>query len=403
MKIGIIREGKVPHDARVVLKPAQCAFLRKNEGANLVVQASHVRCYTDDEYRDQGVPVVESVEDCDLLIGVKEVPIDQLIPDKTYFFFSHTIKEQPYNRDLLKAILRKNIRLIDYEVLTDAAGRRLIAFGFFAGMVGAHNALWTYGKRTGEFELGRMKDAFDYGQIKKSYKTISWPPVKIILTGKGRVGAGAAQVLEDMGIRKVTPDQFLQVDYKEAVFTQIDYEEYVRPKEDSGRKSGDFFQYPSDFESTFKPYTETADIMINGVYWDNHAPAFFTKEDMRSENFRMRTIADITCDIAPVASIPSTIRATTIDNPVFGYDPILEQETEPYQDGVIDMMTIDNLPNELPRDASTSFGQQFIEHIWPEIKAQAFDQDILRRATIAERGKLGPDFAYLTQYAGRTP
>lgn len=400
MKIGIIREGKVPHDARVVLKPSQCAFLRDTEGADLVVQRSPVRCYSDEEYRSHGIPVVETVDDCDILIGVKEVPIPDLIDGKTYFFFSHTIKEQPYNRDLLRAILDKNIRLIDYEVLTDPQGKRLIAFGFFAGMVGAHNALMTYGIRSGAFALGRMKDSFDYAQVRKSYQDIDWPPIKIILTGKGRVGAGAAKVLDDMGIRRVASSQYLHVDYSEAVYTQIDYDEYVRPRAGSGRTTGDFFKHPADFESAFAPFTAVSDVMINGVYWDNEAPAFFTKEDMRSEQFKIRTIADITCDIAPISSIPSTLRATTIEDPFLGYDPLLEQEVEPFQDGSIDMMTIDNLPNELPRDSSTSFGQQFIEHIWPEIHTGNFEGDILRGATIANRGKLGPEFQYLSRYAG---
>lgn len=398
MKIAIIREGKMPRDARVVLKPAQCAFLRDTEGADLVVQSSQVRCYNDEEYQDLGVPVVDSVEDCDILIGVKEVPKAELIPGKIYFFFSHTIKAQPYNRNLLRAVLDRKIRLIDYEVLTDETGKRLIAFGFFAGMVGAHNALLTYGKRSGAFELGRMKDAFDYAQMRKTYAEIRWPAIKIVLTGRGRVGQGAAKVLDDMGIRKVPPQEYLNGDYSEAVYTQLDYEDYVRPRESSGKTIQDFFKHPREFESIFAPYTRVSDIMINGVYWDNNAPAFFSREDMAVPGFKIRTIADITCDIAPVSSIPSTLRATTIDDPFMGYDPHTGTETTPFQDHVIDMMTIDNLPNELPRDASTSFGQQFIEHIWPEIAAGAFDRGILLRGTVALKGHLGPEFGYLKDY-----
>ncbi|MBY5957764.1 NAD(P)-dependent oxidoreductase [Membranicola marinus] len=401
MKIGIIKEGKIPRDARVVLKPSQCAYLRNKEGADLVVQSSEVRCYSDEEYRAQGVPVVSSVDDCDILLGVKEVPVAELIAHKTYFFFSHTIKAQPYNRELLRKILDKNIRLLDYEVLTDAQGKRLIAFGFFAGMVGAHNALLTYGRRSGSFALGRMKDAFDYAQIKKTYQDISWPAIKIVLTGKGRVGAGAAKVLDDMGIRKVNSDEFLQQDFDEAVYTQIDFDKYVRPKPSSRHGLKDFFEHPEEFESAFSPFAAVADVMINGVYWDNKAPAFFTKEDMRRSDYRIEVIADITCDIAPVSSIPSTLRATTIDDPFFGYDPVSEKETDPFQDHAIDMMTIDNLPNELPRDASTSFGQQFIEHIWPQIKAGDFEGDILLGATIAREGKLGPHFKYLEDFVAK--
>lgn len=398
MKIGIIREGKIPRDARVALKPSQCAFLRDVEGADLVVQRSGVRCYSDDEYASLGIPVVDSVEDCDILLGVKEVPVDELLAGKTYFFFSHTIKAQPYNKGLLQKILEKNIRLIDYEVLKNAQGKRLIAFGFFAGMVGAHNALLAYGERTGDFSLGRMKDVFDYAQMKKTYQNITWPAIKIVLTGKGRVGAGAAAVLNDMGLRNVPPDHYLTEKYPEAVYTHIDFDEYVRPRPSSNRDLNEFFNYPEDFESTFRPFTYVSDVMINGVYWDNKAPAFFTKEDMRDPGFKIKVIADITCDIAPVSSIPSTLRATTIDDPFFGYDPVTETEVAPFQDHTIDMMTIDNLPNELPRDASTSFGQQFIEHIWPQVKVGAFDGKILRGATIAVGGQLGPDFQYLEEF-----
>lgn len=396
MKIGIIREGKTPRDARVVLKPAQCAYLRDKEGADLVVQSSEVRCYSDDEYRKHGVPVVTTVDDCDILLGVKEVPMDELISDKSYFFFSHTFKAQPYNRGLLRKILDKNIRLVDYEVLTDAHGKRLIAFGFFAGMVGAHNAMLTYGNRTGAYSLGRMKDSFDYAQIKKSYDDVKWPAIKIILTGKGRVGAGAAKVLDDMGIRKVSSDSYLNDDFTEVVYTQIDFDEYVRPKSSSNTAFDEFFNHPEEFESAFGPFTAVSDVMINGIYWDNKAPAFFTKEDMRSSEFNIKVIGDITCDIAPVSSIPSTLRATTIDDPFFGYDPVKEKEVAPFQEhSSIDMMTIDNLPNELPRDASTSFGQQFIEHIWPQVEANDFEGDILLGATIAKEGVLGPHFKYL--------
>lgn len=398
MKIGLIREGKIPEDSRVVLKPSQCAFLRKTEGADLVVQQSLVRCYSDDEYRSQGVPVVESVEDCDILLGVKEVPLKDLIGGKTYFFFSHTIKAQPYNRELLKTILAKNIRLIDYEALTDLQGKRLIAFGFFAGMVGAHNALLTYGIRNRSFTLGRMKDAFDYAQIRKTYDDIKWPAIRIVLTGKGRVGAGAVKVLDDMGIRRVSSAQFLDDSFQEAVYTQIDFDEYVRPIDPAIRNLDDFFKFPGEFESSFRLFSSVADVMINGVYWDNEAPAFFTREEINSPDFRIRTIADITCDIAPVSSIPATLRATTIDDPFFGYDPVSGDEVEPFQENSIDMMTIDNLPNELPRDASTSFGQQFIEHIWPEIESDSFNGDILLGATIADRGQLGPHFQYLKDF-----
>ena len=201
MKIGIIKENKSPADSRVPLSPEQCQQLAA-KGFNISVQRSQVRCFPDALYEKAGVTMVDSVEDCDVLLGVKEVPIADLVPNKTYFFFSHTIKAQSYNQKLLKACVDKNIRLIDYEVLTDTEGKRVIAFGKFAGMVGAHNALWTYGERLGNNRLPRMHAIEDYAAAKDLYKAIQFPNVKIVLTGTGRVSGGAAQVLEDMGIKR---------------------------------------------------------------------------------------------------------------------------------------------------------------------------------------------------------
>lgn len=397
MKIGIIREGKVPPDSRVPLTPEQCAFLHKSGKVEIVVQPSPNRCFEDELYQKAGITLREDLTDCDILMGVKEVPIEQLIPNKTYFFFSHTIKKQPYNRNLLLAILEKNIRLLDYEVLTNEKGQRLIAFGKFAGMVGAHNGVMTYGNRTGEFNLKRMKDCLDYAEAKSIYKKLDLPPMKIVLTGKGRVANGAAQVLMDMDIERVSPEVFVENEFQHAVFTQLDCVDYAVHKNGNSFDLQDFFQNPQNYESIFTPYIYTSDLMINGIYWDNKAPAFFTKEEMKESDFRIKVIADVTCDIAPVASIPSTLRASTIASPVFGYDPIAEAEVTPYQANVIDMMTIDNLPNELPRDASQAFGEQFIEYIFQDLLEQK-EGGIIERASVAENGDLGKHYEYLRDY-----
>lgn len=396
MKIGIIREGKVPPDTRVPLDPKQCAYLRSEYGLNVVVQPSPIRIFKDEEYVAAGVPLEEYLGDCDLLLGVKEVPKDQLIPGKTYSFFSHTHKQQVYNRPLLQAVLNRHIHLIDYEVMTDNLGRRIIAFGYFAGVVGAHNGFWTYAKRTGSFELPRMKDLYDYAAAKKIYAELKLPPMKIVLTGTGRVSTGAAQVLEDMGVHQVSPRDFLQGTYDEPIYTQLVGRDYLKHKDGDPFDKLHFYQHPEQYVSAFAPYAEQADMMINGIYWDNRAPAFFTKEDMASPDFNISVIADITCDIAPVASIPATLRASTIADPVFGYDPQTGEETAPYQQGGVDMMTIDNLPSELPRDASTAFGKMYIEQVIPHILAP--NSAMIERATIARHGRLGPQFGYLLDF-----
>lgn len=396
MKIGIIKEGKIPPDSRVPLTPKQCSTLIQ-QGLDLVVQKSPNRSYSDEEYTALGIPLVDDVKDCSVLLGVKEVPIDQLIANKTYFFFSHTIKEQPYNRKLLQTVLQKNIRLIDYEVLTDDLGRRLIAFGFFAGMVGAYNGLLTYGTRAGDFTLKRMHLCRDYADAKSQFGDLTLPPIKIVLTGTGRVASGAVKVLRDMRIKQVTPAEFLKESFSEIVFTQLDCEDYAERKDGKPFQLNDFFKNPDQYKSIFSPYSQVADLMINGIYWDNQAPAFFRKESMNSPDFSIEVIADITCDIAPESSIPSTLRATTIADPVFGYDPHSEQEVQPYQERSVDMMTIDNLPNEMPRDASSAFGDQFIEQILPEM-LKSEPSEVIERGTIANNGKLTAPFEYLQAY-----
>jgi len=396
MRIGIIREEKVPPDSRVPLNPEQCATINQSQNVEIVVQSSNNRCFEDEQYAEKGILLRNNLTDCDFLMGVKEVPIESLISNKTYFFFSHTIKKQVYNRKLLQAILEKNIRLIDYEVLTNEKGQRLIAFGKFAGMVGAHNGVMTYGMRTSEFSLKRMKDCYDYNEAKEIYKSLILPPLKIVLTGTGRVANGAAEVLRDMNITQVSPEDFLDNEFAHPVFTQLDCKDYAARKDGQPFNLQHFFQNPDLYESIFTPYIYGSDLMINGIYWDNAAPAFFSKEQMRDENFRIKVIADVTCDIAPISSIPSTLRASTIADPIFGYDPHTASETESFQKGMIDMMTIDNLPNELPRDASKAFGEQFLEHIFEELLKEK--SEVIERATIAENGDLGKHFEYLRDY-----
>ena len=394
--IGIIREGKVPPDARTPLTPSQCAQINKHPEISVAVEASDGRCFKDDEYREAGVEVVQDVSGCDVLMGVKEVPVEQLIPNKTYFFFSHTIKKQPYNRDLLREIIRQGIRLVDYEVLTDDLNRRLIAFGRFAGMVGAHNAIWAYGKRTGSIELPRMVDCHDYNSIKSIYQRTVFPTCKVVLTGTGRVANGAAEVLNDMGFTRVDHRSFITQHASVPTYTQLGVTEYARKTDGSAFEEQEYFDHPERFIIDFRSFANAADIMINGIYWDPKAPAFFSLDEMAAANFNIGVIADVTCDIAPESSIPSTLRAATIASPVFDFDPETHSEAEPFQKSMVTMMTVDNLPNELPRDASESFGQQFISNILSELSKE--QSDILDRATIAVDGGLGPNFAYLEDY-----
>jgi alanine dehydrogenase len=398
LKIGIIREGKMPPDARVAFSPAQCKYISQNFPIQIFVEPSEHRCFKDEEYIENGISLSKDMTACDVLIGIKEVPIYQLIPSKTYFFFSHTIKKQAHNKALLQNILQKNSRLIDYEVITNEAGQRLIAFGYFAGIVGAHNGIMTWGRRTGDFDLPQMKDFFDFAAAKDFYiHQLKLPAIKIVLTGTGRVSSGAVDVLKAMGVRQVSPQSFLNDHFTEAVFTQLSSQEYVRHKDGIDFEPEYFYEHPTEFVSAFEPYTKIADIMINGIYWDNKSPCFFSAEDMQKTDFQIKVIADITCDIMPSSSVPSTLQASTIANPVYGYDVTERKVTAPYQKNTVDIMAIDNLPSELPRDSSVFFGEQFIQNVLPALILNT-DAPILERATIAKNGRLAEKFDYLSDY-----
>lgn len=394
--VAILREEKNPPDARVPLAPSQVARLRK-QGLDIVVQPSEGRTFKDAEYEKLGVPIVEDISDRQLLLGVKEVPIDKLIAGKTYCFFAHVAKEQPYNQPLLRALLDQHITHIDYEYLTDEGGRRLIAFGYWAGMVGAHNAVWAYAQRTKSFPFPRLNSLYDYAAAKQVYATLQLPPLRVVLTGTGRVGQGAAKVLTDIGLEKVSPADFLTGKGK-AIFTQLHVRDYARHPSGKPINKNHFYAHGEAYQSAFAPYAAVADIFVNGIFWDGKAPAFFTAEEMRGPDFNIRVIGDVTCDIAPAASVPSTLYASTIAEPVFGYDPATGKAVAPYQPHTIDVMSIDNLPSELPRDASTAFGKIFMDKILPEFEKPA--SEILNRASITIGGQLGPAFQYLKAYAG---
>jgi saccharopine dehydrogenase (NAD+, L-lysine-forming) len=396
MKIGIIREGKVPIDRRTPITPSQAREIKeKYPGVNVVVQTSSIRCYDDTSYQDAGIELVEHVNDCDILLGVKEVPIDDLIPEKTYFFFSHTIKKQEYNKELLREILKRKIKLVDYETLVNNNGR-VIAFGRWAGIVGAYNAIWTFGKRYQLFNIKRAYECFDLAELKDELKNVQLPPLKIVVTGGGRVAKGAMEILYALNLRKVNPNSFLNKEFSKAVFTQLNPRDYNLRKDGKQFLNGDFFQEPEKFDGDFLKYTKVADILIASAFWNPKAPVLFEKEEMILNDFNISVISDITCDIE--GSIPSTLRATTIDEPLYDFNPETGTERPALSDeGNVTVMAVDNLPCELPRDASESFGRQMIDNVLPSLLGDDTD-DIIGNATIANAGVLTPKYSYLQDY-----
>ncbi len=398
MKIALIKERKNPPDRRVVLTPAQAKELTDlYSDLKIVVETSDLRAYSDAEYRDAGIKVVEDVADADVLLGVKEVPVEALIPNKTYFFFSHTIKKQPYNRKLLRAILDKNITFYDHETLVDDKGMRLVAFGYYAGVVGTYNTIRTYGKKSGLFDIPRAIDLKDKAELIKTLKSIKSliPPIKIVLTGKGRVGNGAKEILDAMRLREVSPQSFLKDRFNEPVYTQIDVDWYNKHKEGKVFDFQEFFTHPEGFYGDFEKFTKVSDVYIAGHFYGQGAPYILTREHLLAPDNKIKVVGDISCDIGgPVAT---TIKASSIADPIYGYDPVTGKETDYKKENAIACMTVDNLPNEIARDASEGFGQNFEKHIIP-----AFfngDKDgILARAKMTENGRLTERFKYLQNY-----
>lgn len=395
--IGLLREGKIPVDRRVALPPEYAGMVQKRyPEVTIVAQKSEVRCYEDAEYAKEGIKLVDNLDDCDVLLGVKEVPIDDLLPGKTYFFFSHTIKKQPYNRKLLQEILKREITLVDYETLTEQSGKRIIAFGRWAGIVGAYNGIWTYGKRYNLFDLRRAHECFDLEDLRSEFAKVSLPPIKIILTGGGRVAKGAMEVLTGMGIRKVTPRQFVEEYYDFPVFAQLNARNYNTRKDDTPFSRKTFYTAPQLFEGSFLQYAAHADLLIASAYWDPAAPVLFHREDIMRDDFKISVIADITCDIE--GSVPSTKQPSTIEEPLYDYNPCDDQVEPPLTDeGNITVMAVDNLPCELARDASASFATELVERVLPELLGGDVDK-VISRATIAANGQLTERYSYLQDY-----
>jgi saccharopine dehydrogenase (NAD+, L-lysine-forming) len=396
IKFGIIKEGKVPTDERVPLTPPQIAKLieTKKEG-RFVVQRSSVRRIQDSEYEALNIEMANDVSDADVLLGVKEVPMDQLVPGKTHLFFSHTIKMQPYNKKLLQAMLDKKVRLIDWECLRDAAGRRVIGFGRYAGIVGTYNAFRAYGHKHKTFDLKRAHDCVDRKEMESELVKVKLPNIKILLTGRGKVAKGSMEVLDAMNIRKVGIREFLKQSFDEPVYCQITFTEYFQPKDHGGFDVKEFYAHPERYKSDFMRFAKCTDMLITGHFWDSKSPYLFTREDARSPDFNIRLVADISCDIdGPVAS---TLRPSSIDDPFYGYDPIEEKEVAFDAEGAITVMAVDNLPCELPRDASFDFGEMFISSVLPSF-LNGDKKDILKKATIAQDGEITEHYAYLRKW-----
>lgn len=397
MKFGIIKERKNPPDRRVVFSPKKLRELQeKFPTAKIEVESSNIRVFTDEEYTKENIQVSKDMTVCDVLLGVKEVPVDALIPNKKYFFFSHTIKKQPYNRNLLKAILDKNIELYDHETITKENGMRLIGFGRYAGIVGAYNGFRAIGLTTKSFQLPKAETLDSKKELIKELQKIKLSnKFKILLTGNGKVAYGAKEMLDAMNIKQVSVHEYLSNTFNEVVYCMIDVLDYNKRKDGQIIDNLDFYNHPETYESNFMRFAEVTDFFIAGHFFGDGSPYLFTREDAKKQNFKIKYVADISCDIdGPVAS---TIRPSTITEPIYGYHPKKEKEVNYTDKDAIVVMAVDNLPCELPKDASEGFGEMFLENVIPAF----FNNDkdgVLARAKMTENGKLTERFSYLQDY-----
>jgi saccharopine dehydrogenase (NAD+, L-lysine-forming) len=391
IKLAVIREGKVPPDKRVPLTPKQCIeVMEKWPHVKVIIESSEVRAFPDDAYSDLGIPVVKDVSDCDIMIGVKEVNIEDLIPSKKYLFFSHTYKEQPYNRKLLQALLDRNIQLIDYEVMTDQKDRRIIGFGRYAGIVGCYNGFLAYGKKHGLYNLKPANQCEDRKEMESELDKVNLPSnTKIVATGFGRVGNGAREIFARLNLKEVSPTEFLNEEFTEPVYTQLKVEDYYAKADGSDFDKSAFFK-------SGEGHIEVANMYVACHYWDASSPFIFTRADLKLDHIKTTVVSDISCDIdGPVAS---TLRPSTIADPLYGYDPDTEKEVDFMAEGAIGVQAVDNLPCELPKDASEDFGSELINNVFQSLFVSD-DKGIIERASETTlEGELAPRYAYLEDY-----
>jgi alanine dehydrogenase len=394
MKIGVLKEEKIPADKRVAFSPVQCQYIKSQyPNFEILVQSSDIRCFSDSEYTALGISVVRDLTECDLFFGIKEVPKEKLIPNKTYFYFSHTIKKQVYNRDLLVKMIDMNITMIDYEVLKSINGNRLLGFGKYAGIIGAYNAFLTYGLKMKSYSLKPANMCLDRIEMEGEFEKIKLNNEKFVISGKGRVGQGILEIIKLLNILEVSKDDYLKKEFDFPVFVSLDTMDYNVRIDNNPGNFNDFISNPSSYKSIFLKYLEHSDLFIAGHYYSTGSPFLFTKNDVKSPYFNVKVVADVSCDIdGPVAT---TIRPSTISNPIYGYNPLTEKEDDFMNENIVAVMAVDNLPCELPKDSSHDFGSQLIENVLPLLGNK---NDIIEKATICKNGDLTMEFEYLREY-----
>ena len=403
MKIGILKETKVPEDNRVILSPNQISRLSQDfPQCEFFVQKSDIRVFSDEDYLHKRIQVVDSLQDCDILFGIKEADISSLLPRKHYFFFGHVAKMQPYNRSLLQQMIKLGITFTDYEYLVNEEGRRLCAFGWWAGVVGAYNTLRAYGLRYKKFNLPQPHSHFTLSEMQQEAQKHNCDSFKIVITGNGKASQGAQYFLNRIGIKQVSSHDFINQTYTYPTYTVVELADIVyRTDSTHVFDREDFRLHPEGYNSCFMMYAKHADLYISCHYWGSQDPIYLTKEDLRHPDLKLKIIGDVTCDIK--GSIQSTLRASTHKNPFYDYNPYTEKEEEAFSsEQNFTIMAVDTLPNALAMEASEYFGDLLIQYvIYSILNGELEKSKVIKRATILQKGVLTDRFAYLQNYASK--
>jgi len=404
--LAVLREARIDEN-RTPFSPAQVSIiLNKFSNIKIIVQPSNRRCFKDEDYQKAGAQVTDDLSSADIIFGVKEVDISALIEGKTYLFFSHTSKVRQYiaqtikdeaiiyKKELLREVIKKKITLIDYENIREISGEgyRYLGFGRFAGIIGTYNTLNLYLKLFNKKSLPRAFEINNYKEIKKLISKQNFNKIKILLTGSGRASKGSIELLKQANIKQVSINDYLNKKYNEAIFCNISATKHVERKDGKASSYQDFNLNPHEYISKIKNYLFDTDIFIACHYWDQKLPKIFSPKEI-GEFKNLKIIGDVTCDIN--GSVPTTIRSTSIAEPYYSINTDTMKEID-LNSKNITVMAVDNLPSELPREASEEFGDSIITEVLPYLINK--DDGRINRATTASNGKFFKNFAYLINF-----
>ena len=405
--LGVIRESRID-ESRTPLTPKHIKELKNLfSDIEIIVQPSINRCFSDEEYYKAGAVISEKLNTSNLILGVKEIDTNKLIANKKYLFFSHTSKIQSDNsaaaqgtpgmdkKDLLKTILDKNITLIDYENIRSKNGTRYLGFGRFAGIIGCYNSLALYEDFLSNLKLPRAYEANSYSLLKDTLHEKNFPKMKILITGDGRVARGVLELLSFTNIKQVSKEDFINKDINLPVFCNLQTSDYVIENNNSNFDLQHFIKNPKEYKSVAEKYLYKTNLLISAHYWDPQSPKIFLLKDLYKFK-KLKVIGDITCDIN--GSIPTTLKSTSIKDPYFYFNRDTHSETE-RSSNTLAIMSVDNLPSELPRDSSEEFGDGIVKEVLPYILQD--DDDRIHQATITKKGNFLSKYSYLKNYISK--